>query len=175
MDTSHDVENVIYLDNASTVYPKPKEVLDNMVDIYRRFGVNPGRAGYDLCTVGGDLVAKTRAELTELFGGSDPERLAFTYNASDALNILIQGIVERGDHVVATTGEHNSVLRPLNHLRRDLGIAVDYVPYEADGRIDPDRFAAAFRRLSHLRQSSMEHCRQHWENHLRNENLVRRV
>jgi cysteine desulfurase family protein len=145
MNTSEHTENVIYLDNASTVYPKPSEVLDEMVDLYKRFGVNPGRAGYDLCLVGGELVHSTRQELTELFGGDDADRLIFAYNASDALNILIQGMLEEGDHVVASVGEHNSVIRPLNHLRQEKSIDWVPVPYEDDARLDPARVAEAIR------------------------------
>jgi cysteine desulfurase family protein len=138
MDIPHAAEPIIYLDNAATVYPKPPEILDEMLELYKLYGVNPGRSGYDLCLVGGQLVQSTRQELTEFFGGTDPDRLCFAYNASDALNILIQGMVEDGGHVVSTTVEHNSVLRPLNHLRRDGMITVDYVPVGPDGRVDPE-------------------------------------
>ena len=138
-------EPVIYLDNAATVYPKPPEILDAALDLFKRYGVNPGRSGYDLCLIGGDLVQTTRTELTRLFGGTDPDRLCFAYNASDALNILIQGMVQPGDHVVSTTVEHNSVIRPLNHLRRDGGISVDYVPTGSEGRVDPDEIAKRVR------------------------------
>ncbi len=136
-------EKIIYLDSAATVYPKPPEILDAALDMYKRFGVNPGRSGYDLCLIGGELVQTTREELTRFFGGSNPDRLCFAYNASDALNILIQGMVEPGTHVVSTTVEHNSVIRPLNHLRRDHGVAVDFVPTASDGRVDPEEIAAA--------------------------------
>jgi len=138
-------EPVIYLDNAATVYPKPAEILDAALDLYKRYGVNPGRSGYDLCLVGGDLVQTTRDTLTRFFGGTDSDRLCFAYNASDALNILIQGMVNPGDHVVSTTVEHNSVIRPLNHLQRDGVITVDYVPTDSNGRVDPDEI------VKHLR------------------------
>jgi cysteine desulfurase family protein len=136
---------VIYLDNAATVYPKPSEILDAALELFKAFGVNPGRSGYDLCLVGGDLIQATREELTRFFGGTDPERLCFAYNASDALNLLIQGMVDPGDHVVSTVVEHNSVIRPLNHLRRDLSITVDYVPTASDGRVDPRDIEAHIR------------------------------
>lgn len=133
--------DVIYLDSAATVYPKPREVLDTMLELYGRYGVNPGRSGYDLCIVGGDLLEETRERLTTFFGGSHPERLCFAYNASDALNLLILGLVEDHQHVISTTTEHNSVIRPLNHLRRDHGVEVDYLPVDGDGRVDPDHIA----------------------------------
>ena len=93
METNPLSEPIIYLDNAATVYPKPPEILDAALDLYKRYGVNPGRSGYDLCLVGGDLVQTTRDTLTRFFGGTDANRLCFAYNASDALNILIQGMV----------------------------------------------------------------------------------
>jgi cysteine desulfurase family protein len=138
-------EQIIYLDNAATVYPKPPEILDAVLDLYKRFGVNPGRSGYDLCLIGGDLVQTTREERTRFFGGTDPDRLSFAYNASDALNILIRGLVDPADHVISTTVEHNSVIRPLNHLRRDHGVAVDYVPTASEGRVDPHDIAKHIR------------------------------
>jgi cysteine desulfurase/selenocysteine lyase len=150
MDLTQDIGEIIYLDNAATTYPKPKTVLQGMTDLYLRYGVNPGRSGYDLCLIGGDLVQTTRQQLTELFGGSDPDRLIFAYNASEALNILIQGMVEPNDHVISTTVEHNSVIRPLNHLREQQNIAVDYIPYEKDGVVDPQRIADSFRRETRL-------------------------
>ncbi len=145
MDAHFDIEDIIYLDNAATVYPKPPEILDGALDLYKKFGVNPGRSGYDLCLVGGNLVEETRAGLTRFFGGTDPSRLCFAYNASDALNILIQGMAKDGDHVISTVVEHNSVLRPLNHLQRDGKIEREYVPVGADGRVDPDEIRRRFK------------------------------
>jgi cysteine desulfurase/selenocysteine lyase len=137
-------DRIFYLDNAATVYPKPPEILDSALELYKKYGVNPGRSGYDLCLVGGDLVQETRVALTRFFGGTDPERLCFAHNASDALNLLIQGMVEPGDHVISTMVEHNSVIRPLNHLRRDHSVRVDYVPVADDGRVDPGEIAKKF-------------------------------
>jgi cysteine desulfurase family protein len=148
IDIPRGVEEVIYLDNAATVYPKPPEVMDRMVDIYKLYGVNPGRSGFDLCLVGGDLLHQARVALTEFFGGKSPERLCFAYNASDALNILICGLAGEGDHVISTVLEHNSVIRPLNHLARERGIEVVFVPCGEDGRVDPDEIAG------HIKQNT---------------------
>ncbi len=150
MEFPEDVQNIVYMDNAATVFPKPPEVCEGMIELYKRYGVNPGRSGYDLCLVGGDLVQNTREALTRFFGGTDPSRLCFAYNASDALNILIQGMVSKGDHVISTTLEHNSVIRPLNHLKRDGVIDVDFVPYSGDGWMDPDAIAGRFRENTSL-------------------------
>ena len=141
MDLSFDSSAIIYLDNAATTFPKPKEVLDAALDAYTRFGVNPGRSGYDLCLVAGELVGETRRELTRFFGGTDPSRLVFAANATDALNLAIQGVLEEGDHAIATAVEHNSVIRPLNHMARDHGVRVEYVPAGNDGRVDPAEIA----------------------------------
>jgi cysteine desulfurase family protein len=138
-------DRIIYLDNAATVYPKPREILEPMLEVFQQYGVNPGRSGYDLCLVGGDLVETTRKQLTRFFGGPDPRRLIFAYNASDALNILIQGLVGEGDHVVSTTVEHNSVIRPLNHLAAQRRITVDYVRCDGQGTVDPREIERAFR------------------------------
>jgi selenocysteine lyase/cysteine desulfurase len=141
MDLTLDQAKVHYLDSAATVYPKPKRVLEGMVELYLQFGVNPGRSGYDLCLVGGNIVDSTRKELTKFFGGTDPNRLCFTNNASDALNVLIQGLVGPGDHVISTVLEHNSVIRPLNHLREKGMIEVDYVPCGENCVLDPEDFS----------------------------------
>jgi cysteine desulfurase family protein len=145
MDDGHSFDRLIYLDNAATVYPKPHEVLVGALEFYERYGVNPGRSGYDLCVASGDLLQTAREQMCRLFGGDAPDRLCFASNASDALNMLIQGMVAPGDHVVSTVVEHNSVIRPLNHLRRDGLIEVDYVPCGSDTRVDPDDVARAIR------------------------------
>jgi cysteine desulfurase family protein len=150
MDFAYKPEDIIYLDNAATVYPKPAEILGPMTEIYSQYGVNPGRSGYDLCVVGGDLVETTRQELTRFFGGTDPGRLTFSYNASDALNILIQGLVEQGDHVVSTTVEHNSVIRPLNHLVAREMISVDFVATGPGGVVDPQEIERVLRENTKL-------------------------
>lgn len=150
MDIPEGIENVIYLDNAATVFPKPPEVLYGMVDAYQKYGVNPGRSGFDLCMVGGSLIEKTRKRLTEFFGGTVPERLCFNYNASEALNILIQGLTEKGDHVVSTVLEHNSVIRPLNHLAQQGIITHDFVACGDDCRVDPDEIARHFKKNTRL-------------------------
>lgn len=139
------MEPLIYLDNAATSYPKPEPVYGFMDQFFRRCGVNPGRSGYDLCMEAGQLVEDTRRQLAGFFGGRDPQRLVFGYNSTDGLNLAIFGMLERGDHAVTTTLEHNSVLRPLYHLARDHGVEVDHVPFDGRGLVDPDDVAARMR------------------------------
>lgn len=132
------MEKLIYLDNGATSFPKPDEVYTFMDSFYRNFGVNPGRSGYDLCMEAGDLVDKTRKLITDFINGNDPNRLCFSYNSTDALNLIIFGILKQGDHAITTTLEHNSVLRPLYHQNKFNGVEVDYVPFGSNGFIDPD-------------------------------------
>jgi len=132
------VEKLIYLDNTATVWPKPKEVIDFMCQFYSEKGVNPGRSGFDLCLEAEEMVSNTRKLLTGLFNGTDPDRLVFTYNASDSLNIIINGLLKQGDHVITSNLEHNSVIRPLNHLRAKGIVELDYIPFDSEGYIDPD-------------------------------------
>jgi cysteine desulfurase family protein len=141
---------IIYLDNAATSFPKPEEVYKFMDYFYRNFGVNPGRSGYDLCMEAGEVVENTRKLLTKLFNGKDYNRLCFSYNSTDALNLIIFGILKEGDHAITTTLEHNSVLRPLYHLYKFNGIEVDYIPFDSKGFVDPDDFPKKFKKNTKL-------------------------
>lgn len=136
---------LIYLDNGATSFPKPEEVYRFMDMFYRRYGVNPGRSGYDICIESGDLVEGTRQLLTRFFGGKDPNRLVFGHNATDALNLAIFGLLQPGDHAITTHLEHNSTLRPLWHLQQQ-GVAVDWIDFDAHGYIDPDQVIAHFKK-----------------------------
>ncbi len=144
------MDEFIFLDNGATSYPKPEEVYTFMDQFYRKFGVNPGRSGYDLCLETGELVEETRKMLTELFNGKDPNRLCFAYNSTDALNLIINGILKKGDHAITTTIEHNSVLRPLYHLYKFNGVDVDYIPFDSQGFVDPDDFPKKFKKNTRL-------------------------
>jgi len=144
------MEKMIFLDNGATSYPKPEEVYVFMDQFYRKFGVNPGRSGYDMCMEAGEMVEATRKMLTLFFNGTDPNRLCFGYNSTDALNLIIFGLLKEGDHAVTTTLEHNSVLRPLYHLARDKSVEVDHVPFDAKGFVDPAAIAAKFKKNTRL-------------------------
>jgi cysteine desulfurase family protein len=144
------MDDLLYLDNAATSFPKPEAVYAFMDQFYRKFGVNPGRSGFDLCIEAGDILEGTRKSLASFFGGTDPDRLVFSYNSTDALNIAIFGLLQKGDHAISTTLEHNSVLRPLYHLSEDDGVEVDYVPFDARGFVDPDDFKKRFRENTRL-------------------------
>ncbi|MBN2430204.1 MAG: aminotransferase class V-fold PLP-dependent enzyme [Acidobacteria bacterium] len=144
------MHDMIYLDNGATSFPKPLEVYQFMDQFYRNYGVSPGRSGYDLCIETGELVEDTRRLLCQFFNGTDPNRLCFGYNSTDALNLVIFGMLQRGDHAISTTIEHNSVLRPLFHLAEYDGVEVDYVPFNEKGFVDPDDFGKLFRNNTRL-------------------------
>ncbi len=127
----------VYLDNAATTFPKPAEVVDAMADFCRKRGVNPGRTGFDLALEAEETISGARRALTQLFGGTDSNRLVFSLNVTDALNLLINSILDAGDHVVSTCLEHNSVLRPL-YRQASRGVDVDFVSFDAHGYVDPE-------------------------------------
>lgn len=146
------MENVIYLDNAATTFPKPDAVHDFMSDFYRKFGVNPGRTGCDLALKAEEMIHSTRTRLSYLFNPSlaaagikkDPDRLVFTANATHALNLVIQGTLRPGDHVVTTYTEHNSVIRPVNHMVQR-GVEATFVRPDGEGYVDPQAIRGAIR------------------------------
>jgi len=106
---------------------------------FRGFGVNPGRAGHELAVEAEKMIVETRRLLAEFFNHrGDPERVVFTQNATDSLNMALFGLLREGDHAVTTRLEHNSVLRPLRHLERDGGVSVTHVGRDAQGYIDPE-------------------------------------
>ena len=112
---------------------------------YRKHGVNPGRSGFDAAIETEEVVMGARQLLTDLFNGDDPNRLTFSYNASDSLNMILQGMAEKGDHVITTYLEHNSVLRPLYHLEMDGIIEVTHVMFDEHGYVDPDDIKKAIK------------------------------
>jgi len=144
------MDGLIYLDNSATSFPKPQVVYDFMKEFYQSHGVSPGRSGFDKALEAEEVVHSTRKLLTELFNGTDPNHLTFSYNATDSLNRIIQGMISKGDHVITSNLEHNSVLRPLYHRKHEGDIDVTYVPFDTRGYIDPDDVKRAFRKNTRL-------------------------
>ena len=152
------MSKLIYLDNSATSFPKPDEVYDFMNTFYRTHGVNPGRSGFDAAVETEEVVNNTRKMLTRLFnGGSDHNRLTFSMNATDSLNLIINGMVEPGMHVVSTMLEHNSVLRPLYMHQQAGTIEVTWVPFNPKtGFLDPLDMENAIR--SNTKMMVVTHC-----------------
>ena len=151
------MNNIIYLDNSATTYPKPESVYKFMDSFYRENGVSPGRSGFDDALKAEEMVMNTRKLLSDFFNaGSDNNRLTFSYNASDSLNMIIQGLAMKGDHVITTMLEHNSVLRPLYHLEMDGIIEGSYIPFDKQGFINPDDVKKAIRK--NTKMVIINHC-----------------
>lgn len=133
----------IYLDNAATSFPKPPAVYD-AVDFYqRRNGAPLGRSAYQSAVEVSRQAAEARLGIAQMLGDHDARRVIFTSGGTESLNLAIHGILRPGDHVVTTSAEHNSVLRPLHWLAQNREIRVDYVACDSAGRVDVDAVAAA--------------------------------
>ena len=140
----------IYLDNAATSHPKPESVYA-AVDYYNRsLGAAAGRGGYRTAVEVDAVLRTCRKRAASLLGAESPERVAFAFNATDALNMALHGLLETGDHVVTTAAEHNSVLRPLGGLVDRRGIELSVVPVDAAGRVDPAAVRDALRHNTRL-------------------------
>lgn len=134
---------MIYLDNAASSHPKPEAVYQ-AVERAVRIGANPGRSAHRAAFDAAREVFEARGLVAELLGLGDPARVIFTLNATHALNLALKGALRPGDHVVTTSMEHNSVLRPLHHLG-GLGVATTAVAADAEGRVDPAAVERALR------------------------------
>ncbi len=132
---------MIYFDNAATGGRKPDTVL-TAVNAAVKVCANPGRSGHKLSLACARLVQDCRYALDDFFQGYGFERVIFTKNCTEALNIAIFGVLKRGDHVVTTPMEHNSVLRPLEHLKKAGLITYDVCPLDQTGNIAPQTLAA---------------------------------
>lgn len=133
---------MIYFDNAATTFQKPPEVEQAVIQAFHRVG-NAGRGAHAATLDAARIIYDTREKLAELFHINDPSRIAFTSNATEALNIAIQGLFEKGDHALTTECEHNSVLRPL-YLMEKQGTELTILPADKKGRLDYDSFEPAF-------------------------------
>jgi len=129
---------LIYLDNAATSFPKPPEVLKAMSYFMEEVGANPGRSGHPLAREADRIVLTARRNLARLFNITDPLRIVFTLNVTEALNMVFYGYLNKGDHVVTTGMEHNSVMRPLVYLKEIGYITLDIAPCDRKGFLDID-------------------------------------
>jgi len=127
---------VIYLDNAATSWPKPPQVKEAMNRFMEEVGANPGRSGHALSVEAARIVYEARESLSTLFHVKDSSRMVFTLNATESINLALKGILKEKDHVITSSMEHNSVMRPLRDLERK-GIELTVVPCFEDGTLDP--------------------------------------
>ena len=127
----------VYLDNASTSFPKPKIMADAMYDYIINVGGNSGRGNYSNSYESNKLILLTREKIANFFNYNKSENVIFTNNITSSLNILIKGMLKQNDHVISTTLEHNSVLRPLFECSNSLNINIDLVNSSKGGFINP--------------------------------------
>ena len=134
----------IYLDNASTSFPKPPQVAQAMFDYVTGCGCNIGRGGYEGAYQAEETVLRTRQQLCRLFHGPDSRCVAFTKNITESLNVLLKGLLRPGDHVLVSAMEHNAVMRPLTQLTRR-GVTFDRIPCRPDGTLMTERLPGLLR------------------------------
>jgi cysteine desulfurase family protein len=127
----------VYLDNAATSWPKPREVLDAMRSLMETAGANPGRGTYGMAMAASRVVFEARRDCASLLGVADPKDLLFTSGCTEACNLMLKGLLSPGDRVVVSSMEHNAVTRPL-HVLAERGVRVDVVDADATGLVDPD-------------------------------------
>lgn len=126
---------MIYLDNAATTYPKPEKVYESIIDCMKNYCANPGRAGHKLAMKAAREIYDARENIARLLGISDPMSIVFTHNATDSLNLAIKGVLESKDHVITTSMEHNSVIRPIKALE-EKGVENTVVKCNEEGVLD---------------------------------------
>ncbi|MEQ8836195.1 MAG: aminotransferase class V-fold PLP-dependent enzyme, partial [Lacipirellulaceae bacterium] len=130
------MSNRLYFDNAATSWPKPECVYEAMDRYQREVGAAAGRGGYTAAIKAQRLVDAARRNCAKLIGASDPKRIVFTSNGTDALNLAIHGTLRKRDHAVTSEAEHNSVLRPLFAAQENLGVAIEYARCDENGLVD---------------------------------------
>jgi cysteine desulfurase/selenocysteine lyase len=135
---------MIYLDNAATTWPKPPGVAEAMLHYLNHVGANPGRSGHHLAVEAARVVYAAREAVAGLFGAPDPLRVVFGANVTEMLNLALHGLLHPGDHVITSSVEHNSVMRPLRALERQ-GVRVTVVGCSPQGCLDPASVEAQIR------------------------------
>ena len=140
---------MIYFDNAATSWPKPPAVAEAMTHFIKEVGANPGRAAHRQAVESGRIVYGAREAVCELFHAPDPLRLVWCKNVTEALNLVLCGMLHPGDHVVTSSMEHNSMMRPLRALegpgQSSEGVEVTVAGCSPQGRLDPASVEAAIR------------------------------
>jgi cysteine desulfurase family protein len=137
-------KKIIYFDNAATSYPKPEEVTQAMVHFSREIGASPGRSGHRLAIEAGRIVFEARERISQLFGVKDSSRVVFGLNATEGINQGLKGLLRPGDHVITSSMEHNSVMRPLRAMMKE-GVEAAILSCSPEGFLDPSDVKKAIR------------------------------
>jgi len=136
---------MIYLDNAATSFPKPESVYRRIDEILRIISGNPGRAGHRMALEASRVIFRSRELVAKLINAPDSSRVAFTKNATEAINIALKGLLKKGDHVVTTTFEHNCVVKTLARLEGE-GVSISKVRPDKNGFLDVRDIVGAMRK-----------------------------
>ncbi len=139
---------MIYLDNAATTLYKPNQVYLRSNEAFRKFSANAGRSGHSASKKAAEIIFSCRSTAAEFLGVKNPENIIFTFGCTDALSIVIKGLLKKGDHVITTAYEHNSVLRPLEYMHQDGGVEYSVVFPDVNGVITEESF------FNHLKSNS---------------------
>lgn len=137
--------NLIYLDNASTSFPKHPHVLKQIRTYINDFGVTPGRGDNILSNKAEEIVSQTRKTLAALLGVTNHNKMSFTINATRSLNTVIQGFLNKSDHALVCNFSHNSVIRPLAQLCKQQNVSFDRFKIDENGKIDTDQLKTLVR------------------------------
>ena len=137
-------KRLIYFDNAATSFPKPEEVTRAMVHFSNEIGASPGRSGHRLAIEAGRVVFEAREGIARLLGLKDSSRVVFGLNATEGINQGLKGLLRTGDHVITSSMEHNSVMRPLRAMMKE-GLEVSIVPCSQEGFLDLSEVRKAIR------------------------------
>ncbi len=127
---------VIYLDNGATTWPKPPEVIQAVNDALTIYGANPGRGAYAMALAASRQVFGVRQAIASFIGAEHMERVIFTANTTDGINLALKGILRQGDHVLYSPLEHNALWRPLSTMARDGWVEAERLPATPDGNLD---------------------------------------
>lgn len=140
--------DMIYFDNAATTVQKPKEVADAVAEAMCSLG-NAGRGVHEATLGASRVIFDTRKRLADFFYAENPKQIVFTMNSTESLNIAVKGVLRKGDHVITTELEHNSVLRPLYEMEKR-GVELTIIRSDEKGRIDLKDFEREIRENTRL-------------------------
>lgn len=133
---------VVYLDNAATSYPKPSSMIEAMTQFMTQNGATAGRGAYQKALLSDQFVYQTRSKIARFFNHSDPKTVVFTKNVTEAINIVLKGLLKPGDHVTTSAVEHNAVWRCLKTIERDSGICINVAQADKNGQTRPESVEA---------------------------------
>ncbi len=135
---------MIYFDNAATSWPKPPGVAEAMTRFMNHIGASAGRSAHGRAVASGRIVYDAREAIADLFNATDPLRVVFGLNVTEAMNLVLHGYLRPGDHVITSSMEHNAVMRPLRQLERE-GVELTVLPCSPEGFLDPATIEPAIR------------------------------